>query len=236
MNTIKIFNRKKLILFLTVITVTIATIAIGFIKFAPKTVYISGTLVERNFEDLYEQSALIALGTVTEKSEAFRIQNVSGSIANFTDYSFKINSTLRGNADNDTVTVRVQGGTVGNYTEIYEFSPDLEKNKEYLLFLYKPGRGGAYNTEGDYYYVLGLTQGSFSEDQTGNFISQSGEKLTHDNLIATLDSKESKPVDENYFRNEYIENQKRNLQNGFITQQEFDDMMANIDTYATIVK
>lgn len=25
----------------------------------------------------------------------------------------------------------------------------------------------------------------------------------------------------NYFRNEYIENQKRNLQNGFITQQEF---------------
>ena len=228
MNTIKIFNRKKLILFLTVITVTIATIAIGFIKFAPKTVYISGTLVERNFEDLYEQSALIALGTVTEKSEAFQIQNVSGSIANFTDYSFKINSTLRGNADNDTVTVRVQGGTVGNYTEIYEFSPDLEKNKEYLLFLYKPGRGGAYNTEGDYYYVLGLTQGSFSEDQTGNFISQSGEKLTHDNLIATLDSEESKPVDENYFRNEYIENQKRNLQNGFITQQEFDDMMANI--------
>ena len=143
MNTIKIFNRKKLILFLTVITVTIATIAIGFIKFAPKTVYISGTLVERNFEDLYEQSALIALGTVTEKSEAFQIQNVSGSIANFTDYSFKINSTLRGNADNDTVTVRVQGGTVGNYTEIYEFSPDLEKNKEYLLFLYKPGSGGA---------------------------------------------------------------------------------------------
>ena len=53
---------------------------------------------------------------------------------------------------------------------------------------------------------------------------------------ATLDSEESKPVDENYFRNEYIENQKRNLQNGFITQQEFDDMMANIDTYATIVK
>ena len=53
MNTIKIFNRKKLILFLTVITVTIATIAIGFIKFAQKTVYISGTLVERNFEDLY---------------------------------------------------------------------------------------------------------------------------------------------------------------------------------------
>lgn len=31
-------------------------------------------------------------------------------------------------------------------------------------------------------------------------------------------------------------NQELNLQNGFITQEEFDSMMANIDVYATIVK
>lgn len=236
MSIFKSYSKGKLALFIVIAAVVVASVSIGFVKFTPKTVYISGTLVERSLDDLYEQSALIAVGTVTGQSEAFQIKNVSGSIANFTDYYFNLNSILRGNEESDTITVRVQGGTVGNYTEVYEFSPNLETDNEYLLFLYKPGRGGAYNTEGDYYYVLGLTQGSFSEDNAGNFVSQSGEVLTQESLIAALDAEESEPVNENYFRDEYIENQKRNLQNGFITQEEFDEMMTNIDHYATIIR
>ena len=202
---------------------------------SPETAYISGSLEEKSLDDLYEQSALIALGTVTGKSDAFQIKSVYGSVANFTDYYVNINSALRGVAENGTITVRVQGGTVGNYTEIYEYSPKLELNHKYLLFLYKPGRGGAYNTEGDYYYVLGLTQGVFSENENGDFVSESGEILAQERLISTLSDEDMEPVNENYFRNEYIENQERNLQNGFITQEEFDEMMANIDHYATIL-
>lgn len=232
---IKSFINKRAVLSVIAVAVVIAGISLGVSKLSHKTVYISGTLVERSLDDLYEQSALVAYGTITGQSEAFQIQNVSGPIANFTDYYFRINSTLRGSAESDTVTVRVQGGTVGNYTEVYEFSPSLEADNEYLLFLYKPGRGGAYNTAGDYYYVLGLTQGSFSEDSNGNFVSESGEVISQESLISALNADDLDPVDENYFRNEYIANQQRNLENGFITQEEFDEMMENIDQYATIV-
>ena len=55
-------------------------------------------------------------------------------------------------------------------TEVYEHSPVLSGENEYLLFLYKPARGGAYNTDGDYYYILGLTQGTFVMDEEGDFI------------------------------------------------------------------
>lgn len=229
-------NKKVIFAMITVIVVVVAASISMVVKRLPQeTVYISGTLAEKSIDDLYEQSALIVFGEITGKSEAFQIQNVSGSIANFTDYYFKINSTLRGSTENNIVTVRVQGGTVGNYTEVYEFSPDFEMNHEYLLFLYKPGRGGAYNTEGDYYYVLGLTQGSFSEDSSGNFVSEHGEVISEVSLISALAENDLEPVDENYFRKKYIENQQRNLKNGFITQEEFDNIMENIDHYATII-
>ena len=236
MSVVKSFNKKKLAILLILIAIIIASISIGFMQLAPKAVYISGSIEEKSTNDLCEQSSLIALGTITGKSEAFKIKNVSGSVANFTDYYFKVDSILRGNADSETVIVRVQGGTVGRYTEIYELSPNLEENNEYLLFLYKPGRGGAYNTEGDYYYVLGLTQGCFEKDGTDSFVSQNGQILSQEKLVVVLEDEAGRTVDENYFRNEYIENQKRNLQNGFITQEEFDSMMANIDVYANIIK
>lgn len=233
---LKSFSKKKLLL--TIVVIAMVTVgAITCIEnLSGKTVYISGSIVEKSLDDLYEQSTLIAFGSITGKSEAFQIKNVSGSIANFTDYYFQLDNTLRGNAERDTITVRIQGGTVDNYTEIYEFSPDLKIGNKYLLFLYKPGRGGAYNTEGDYYYVLGLTQGSFYEDNTGDFVSESGTVLTKNSLISTLDTYSKKPINEDYFRNEYIENQKRNLKNGFITQEEFDEMMINIDNYAIILE
>lgn len=241
MSNSKSFSRKIAVLAVFPLIIILSAIIANKIfisapDLSPNTLYVSGTLAERSLDDLYEQSALIALGTVTGKSDAFQIKSVSENVANFTDYYFNINSALRGVAESDTITVRVQGGTVGNYTEIYEFSPKLELNHEYLLFLYKPGRGGAYNTEGDYYYVLGLAQGSFTEDKDGNFVSEMGTVLTHEMLISTLSENEDNPVNENYFRDEYILNQQKNLQNGFITEDEYNEMMANIDQYATIIK
>lgn len=43
------------------------------------------------------------------------------------------------------------------------------------------------------------------------------------------------PKNPDYFRNEYIENQKRNLENGFISQEEFNQLMDHIDQYATVL-
>ena len=141
---------------------------------------------------------------------------------------------MRGNDSDDELTVRVQGGTIGNVTEVYEHSPVLSGENEYLLFLYKPARGGAYNTDGDYYYILGLTQGTFVMDEEGDFISGTGVALPADDIAQYVNN--AGPVNVNYFREEYIANQKRNLETGFITQEEYDELMDEIDEYATIVK
>lgn len=39
-----------------------------------------------------------------------------------------------------------------------------------------------------------------------------------------------------YFREEYIANQKSNLETRFITQEEYDELIKKIDEYASIVK
>ena len=137
------------------------------------------------------------------------------------------------------MTVRVRGGTAGGVTEICSPVPELNAGEEYLLFLYQPGRGGTFNTRGDYYYVLGLPQGTFqratttAEPQASDvFTSQTGTQMTYEHILSRADEY---PVDADYFRKEYLANQKLNLENGFITQSEYQKNIEDIDAYASVV-
>lgn len=199
---------------------------------------INGIIEEKTEDDLFEQSSLLIIGTVGE-SNSFQIEKANGGTGNFTDYEINISKILRGERRQSTATVRVQGGTALGVTEVYNPSPELESGEEYLLFLYKPSRGGSFNTEGDYYYILGLTQGIFQEVSSstttaGNVVykSQSGYEIGFDRISERATEY---PIDELYFRTEYIENQKRNLANGFITEDEYEKKMAEIDVYASKV-
>lgn len=200
-------------------------------------VYVSGILVERSLDDLNALAEVIAIGTITDQSDAFQIKSASGQTANFIDYEFEVSNCLRGAPDIHSLTIRIQGGVVGNREEIYEHNPNLEVGQSYLLFLYQPGRGGSFNTEGNYYYILGLTQGTFQDNGNGSYISKTGVLLEED-ALASFISTYSIQADsgESYFRQEYIENQKRNLENGVITQEQYDYLIDNIDGYATVVE
>lgn len=200
---------------------------------------IHGILEEKTEDQLFEQSSLIVVGSVKNNGSAFRVESNTGSLCNFTDYTLEIETVLRGECEKRTLTVRVQGGTAGGVTEVYSPAPDLESGKDYLLFLYQPARGGSFNTTGDYYYILGLTQGIFQkyEDVFGEknadvYVSQDDYEMTYGHV---KDRANEYPVDKQYFRNEYIDNQKNNLENGFISQSEFESAMKTIDVYATIV-
>ena len=204
-----------------------------------KTVTIEGTLEEKSEDQLFEQSSLIIRGTVNEDAKMFRIQSVSGQTGNFTDYQITVQDVLRGSTDDEIVTVRVRGGTAGGVTEICSPVPVLNAGEEYLLFLYQPGRGGAFNTEGDYYYVLGLPQGTFQraattvEPQASDvFVSQTGTQMTYGHILSRAGEY---PVDPDYFRKAYLENQKLNLENGFITQEEYRKSVENVDVFAGVV-
>lgn len=124
------------------------------------------------------------------------------------------------------------GGTVGNCTEIYEGSPAFEKNQEYLLCLYQPNCGGAYNTKGDYYYVCGINQGVFTRDDSGGYVSLSGETLPDSRLEPKF---RNVSINGDYTRKEFVENQEKNLANGFITKEEYDAAMAQLNQYAEIL-
>ena len=63
------------------------------------------------------------------------------------------------------------------------------------------------------------------------YVSQTGHVLALDTILKRADEY---PVDPDYFRNEYIENQKLNLQNGFITAEEYQKAMDGLDIYAII--
>lgn len=205
----------------------------GIRMLSHKTVHVSGVLEYKSMDDLFSQSSLVAVGQLTGTPKAIRVQHVSeDSAANFTDYTFTISSILRGKADGDTVTVRVFGGTANNVKEIYDESPSFAEKEPYLLFLYQPGMGGGYNTTGDYYYICGTNQGVLSMDANGCYVSVHGEKLSDAQLN---DINSSVPVDENYSRAQFLENQKLNLANGFISQEEYDTLISSMDTYAAII-
>ena len=196
----------------------------------PEIVYLFGTVAEKTETDLFRQSILIAYGTIRECS-AIQVETASDGKRNCTDHTFEISKVYRGSADG-SITVRVdEGGYVGGQPEVYVPTTDLEAGKEYLLFLFQPNHGGNYYVDDDAYYVLGLNQGTF-EPADGGYISQSGATLSEETLLARA---EEFPLDPDYFRREFLQNQQSNLDNGFITQEEYDTLVADVDVYAQIV-
>lgn len=203
-----------------------------------ETIYTTGALVEMSYEDLLAHSSLVASGTI-EKEESFEILPVNGGEAVvFTDYTFSIDQVLRGSSTADSVTVRVQGGETDDLISIVEMSPTFTDGESVVLFLYQPGLGGYCNTEGDYYYISGVSQGVFPLDgehtdiQTAAELPHSAEELC---TQITADSAEI-PVDENASANATLEELDRGLESGKYTQEEYDYYQEQFHTYATILK
>lgn len=238
--------------------------------------------VPYTLDDLIEQSNLVVRGTVKNISDPFMIRGVNGiGELTYTDYDIDVSEVVRGNLPSDTrsVVVRMEGDPSNNLM-IYESAPILDKEREYLLFLQKPGMGGGFNTEGDYYYILGLRQGVYenaeqenvllSEDNADKvFISQEiilsmenpeegvpqihrqeidVAKMSEENTLdggilrwnkfteMVADIEAVHPVDENLRRKEVESNYKTNLETGMLTEEEYRQLMDELDEYAEIVK
>lgn len=106
--------------------------------------------------------------------------------------------------------------------------------------------GGAYNTEGDYYYILGLEQGAFyaqsSMLRTQSMVYENtlGTAIDLDALKADIlslsNSRSTEIGNEDRVYEEFLANQQKNLENGFITQEEYDTFLAEANEYATIIR
>lgn len=122
----------------------------------------SGSIVGYSIPEMMERSSLIVYGEVAEIFETIAIEDVNGGIVLMTEMTITPIETFRGDTQN-TITVRLLGGHIGNRYDEYAEVPEFQRNDHWLLFLYQPNVGGSQNTEGDYYYLSGLYQGAFKE-------------------------------------------------------------------------
>lgn len=205
------------------------------------------TFARTTVPELIKESSLVVVGTYKEPSQSFMIQYVNGGMSIFTDHYFEVTETFRGEAPEDNiVAVRQEGGTIGN--DVLEISPscDFQEGKSYLLLLYQPASGGGYNTEGDYYYLRGEVYGAYpldgaslTEDGTGQVVNEVGS-----NAIQVADFQqqvdyynETTPPDEaeKLVQEQVLENMKENVRSGMMTQEEYDQAVAEKEEYATYV-
>ena len=127
----------------------------------------SGNLVPALSQDeLIAQSSLIVKGTVSEVSDAFQVKpETGGDASTYVDNTIRIEQTFRGQADANTVTVRVQDDD-----QVSTEDAKLEQGKEYLLFL-----SSGENTT---YRVTGAMQGAYEVQADGNCVAWDGTKWT----------------------------------------------------------
>lgn len=211
------------------------------------TQHISNVLPAMTQEDLVEQSTLIVRGTVTGQSEPFQIAPANGGDpSNFIDYTVSVTEVLRGDPNKQSVTVRVEGGTVNGMSTVCDEAAELPQNTELLLYLYAPNMGMLFNTEGDYYYVTGMYRGVYTLNTSGNtetFVNERNQQdpdleavWQGDELEAVIDAyTQQHPVNENAIREEAIQQCEQELASGAISQQEYEQQIEEIDTYAIIV-
>ena len=127
----------------------------------------SGSLVPALSQDeLIAQSSLIIKGTVSEVSDTFQGKpETGGDASSYVDNTVRMEQTLRGQANADTVTVRVQDDQAS--TE----DAKLEQGKEYLLFLTASGEDNTYR-------VTGAMQGAYEVQADGTCVAWDGTKWT----------------------------------------------------------
>ncbi len=193
-------------------------------------------------EEQIEKAHLIVKGTFKDKSKAFQIQPANGGDpSNFTDYYLTVEEVYRGDAAaGDVLSVRVQEGIVGTIKVEVDYEPDIQIGDTVLIYLYQTGMGGNYTTDEDYYYVLNGKKGYCilnGEGQLRN--AESGEVYPLAEVKASIASIDEKtPVNKNWPYEEALEGLKGNLENGFITEEEYQQALENLnsETYGKVVK
>lgn len=163
-----------------------------------------------SYQDLLNQAPVIVTGSVVDAS-TIQIVPVGGeNPAAFTDYTVEVVNALRGSLNTgEKITVRVQGDQTSNSSGVgVEDSVQFSLDDEVLLFLYQPKMGGSYNTEDDYYYILGQSQGAYQADGSTYYSNVVGEAIDvadlQDDLFSMSSEQKQSAENINRFYEEFI--------------------------------
>lgn len=139
----------------------------------------SSILPALSTEEIVEMSDLIAEATVSGVSDSFLIEPVGGGDPLFYhDTFFKIDNVIAGSPDyregsSTEVSVRTEGGSGQLIRAVSNDEPNYKKGEKYLLFLTHVDDGVNYNTEGNHYYVIGISLGAWRLSDDGKIYESS---------------------------------------------------------------
>lgn len=114
-----------------------------------------------SLQDIMDESDLVVMGFLLEQSPGFQVKSTDGEVSTFTNYFFQVTDTYRGEAPEDVITLREEGGTVDQVKTVVQDSCPFVEEQSYLLFLRRPQAGDAFATQGDYYTLVGGAEGVY---------------------------------------------------------------------------
>jgi hypothetical protein len=190
--------------------------------------------------NLIEQTSLAVIGLYNGKSEVLLIQSViHGGLRVYTDYYLDVISTVRGETKSETVAVRVMGGVIGEYSHTYTPSAIFVEGDTYLVFLMQPNMGSNFNTECNFYYLVGNIQGIFTRDGE-RFVSQSQSNTFDEYALSKLNDM---PINRYWYREHYVSMLERRLADARLSEEQWaietteliEHEIKSIDTFAEII-
>lgn len=147
------------------------------------TSYIGTTLPEYPIEFLAKETPFAIKGQVIDlvsvpiQYDAVGIPNV------FTDVVMAVDSDLKGQYTDDTITVRVQGGETDSEKFVYESSPEFSVGEKVFLFVADKEPNSIY---GDNYYVAGLQHGKYNLDVPGEAKNKNSDRDMTDKALEDI--------------------------------------------------
>lgn len=155
----------------------------------------SASLVSLNSEELSNNSYTILIGTVKEIKPS-KWNSVDGKKPNgidsfslehliYTDIIISVDKYLKNPLPSKEVTVRVDGGTVGNDTYEAMYEPSFKANEKVLLYLVEDVTNRTKDISPEHFKVTGYMQGKFTLTDNGKAI-RPGENFSQNELLSKI--------------------------------------------------
>jgi len=163
----------------------------------PITSSMSASLPAFNHTELSDRSEMILIGTVKEilpskwtSADGRRPNGIdSFSLENsiYTDITINVEKYLKNPSSSQEITVRIDGGTVGNDTLEADYEPTFKPGEKVLLFLTEDVVVGTNNIEPKHLTVTGCMVGKYTLTEDGK-ATRLGENTTLEELLNTIEN------------------------------------------------
>lgn len=155
----------------------------------------SASLVPLNDTELSNDSDTIVIGTVKEiippkwnsgdgkrpvNTDQFSLQSFI-----YTDITISVDKYLKNPSSSKEVTVRVDGGTVGNDTFEADYEPTFQPGEKVLLYLMKDATIRTRDIKPEHFKVTGYIQGKFTLTDDGKAVRRD-KTVSQDELLSKI--------------------------------------------------